>query len=100
MGVSMITDVLITSPILQRDDMGGGAAMGDVPANAGGGNIQQENAFAAYGGVDPNLEPELAEAMRISLEEERHRLKDSEAEVEKDQPANAAAVNNDDAAMV
>lgn len=30
--------------------------------------------FAEYGGVDPNLDPELAMALRISLEEERARM--------------------------
>ena len=29
--------------------------------------------FAEYGGVDPNMDPELAMALRISLEEERAR---------------------------
>jgi len=75
MGVTMITDALITSPILQSENYdSGNAAMGGAEAGPSG---IQENQFAAYGGIDPNIEPELAEAMRISLEEERHRLKDS-----------------------
>jgi len=92
MGVSMITDVLITSPILQNEDFGGGAGVGG--ADVGGGAAIQENAFAQYGGIDPNIEPELAEAMRISLEEERHRLKDTVVEEpKKDEPEAAQPAN-------
>ena len=43
----------------------GGA--GNVPV--GGGVASQ---FQQYGGVDPNIDPELAMALRISLEEERN----------------------------
>lgn len=62
---SNIADALITSPIIndQVDDpMNGGAA----PAE--GGQAQPQR-FAEYGGVDPSLDPELANAIRISLEE-------------------------------
>lgn len=74
LGVAMITDVLISSPIVMQDmgGMGGDApanpaAAGGAPAPAAGGN------FAEFGGIDPNLDPELAMALRISLEEERAR---------------------------
>ena len=52
---------MITSPILQPEDNG----MGGGGAGAGG------DAGAAYGGLgfDPNSDPELAAAMRLSLEE-------------------------------
>jgi 26S proteasome regulatory subunit N10 len=59
-GVLSILDVMITSPILQHDDM----AM-----NAGG-----EPGAAVHGGdplanlgFDPNMDPELAEAIRLSM---------------------------------
>ena len=45
----------------------GAAAAGGVPANP------VASQFAEYGGIDPNLDPELAMALRISLEEERAR---------------------------
>jgi len=59
-GVQHITDIMITSPILQPEDngMGGG---GDVPAGGDG--------AAAGLGFDPNMDPELAMALRLSLEE-------------------------------
>ena len=65
MGVTHITDVMITSPILQPPaDMGMG---GDASGAAGGGGAAND----PYGGlnIDPNMDPELAEAIRISLEE-------------------------------
>ena len=76
-GVAQITDILIASPIINQGmDMGmggaadagaGAAAAGGVPANP------VASQFAEYGGIDPNLDPELAMALRISLEEERAR---------------------------
>lgn len=53
-------DVMITSPILQ-DDSGNMGSAGDAGAGVGG------NA----GGLnfDPNMDPELAEAIRLSMEE-------------------------------
>jgi len=51
------SDVLITSPVITGDDgSGGGGGMG---------------AFSEFGGVDPNLDPELALALRVSMEEAR-----------------------------
>jgi 26S proteasome regulatory subunit N10 len=52
-----IMDVLITSPILQPEDAGG-----DQPNPAAGGD------FADLG-FDPNMDPELAMAIRMSMEE-------------------------------
>jgi len=92
MGINMITDVLITSPILMNEDFGGapnqnaGGMGGDV---ASGGGAAAANPFANYGGIDPNIEPELAEAMRISLEEERHRHKEEDNKKEEEVKAPA-----------
>ena len=58
------SDILISSPILRGDGATGGGGGGDV----GGGD-----AFADFGGVDPNMDPELAMALRVSMEEERAR---------------------------
>ena len=51
----------------------GGAA--DAGAGAGGAGLggAAPSRFAEYGGIDPNMDPELAMALRISLEEERAR---------------------------
>ena len=75
-GVAQITDILIASPLFNEGmdmgmggaaDAGAGAAAAGVPANP------VASQFAEYGGIDPNLDPELAMALRISLEEERAR---------------------------
>lgn len=63
------SDILIGSPVIHGEHPVG--AMGNMvssSAGTGGGND-----FAEYGGVDPNLDPELAMALRISMEEERAR---------------------------
>ena len=48
--------------------MGGAGGVGGAAA---GGGVPQSSQFADYGGVDPSLDPELAMALRISLEEAR-----------------------------
>ena len=60
---------------------------GGVPQANGGGAAPDR--FAEFGGVDPNLEPELAMALKVSLEEERDRLKsdtDKPVEANANQP--------------
>ena len=47
---------------------GGGGGMGRGGAGSGGGG-----GFAEFGGVDPSMDPELAMALRVSMEEERAR---------------------------
>lgn len=64
------SDVLANSPILAAD---GGAYAARVGAVAASGFSGDSNAFADFGGVDPNMDPELAMALRISMEEERAR---------------------------
>eukprot|EP00164_Ancoracysta_twista_P001654 GFYU01002171.1.p1 GENE.GFYU01002171.1~~GFYU01002171.1.p1 ORF type:complete len:396 (-),score=145.13 GFYU01002171.1:208-1395(-) len=62
----ILTDMIVATRIVTGDTApigGGGGFGGDV----GGGG------FEMTGGVDPNLDPELAMALRVSLEEERRR---------------------------
>jgi len=82
MGVSMITDVLFTSPILQGEDAFGGAgAAGAADGTNGmvndvlGGAAGAPGAGGGLGqfGVDFENDPELAQALRISMDEERAR---------------------------
>jgi 26S proteasome regulatory subunit N10 len=68
------SDVLVASPILRGEGggmgMGGGiGGMGMAGAGSGGGG----GGFAEFGGVDPSMDPELAMALRVSMEEERAR---------------------------
>jgi len=62
------SDVLISSPIVS----GSGAATGggDLDLSTG---APTGGAFTEFGGVDPNMDPELAMALRVSMEEERAR---------------------------
>ena len=62
------SDVLISSPVIQGKDSGGGGS-GESSTGGGGGG----GSFQEFGGIDPNLDPELAMALRISMEEERAR---------------------------
>ena len=62
LGCSHITDVMITSPILQPEDQNMGAGSGAAGGNAGGDPL-------ANLGFDPNMDPELAMAIRLSMEE-------------------------------
>ena len=68
------SDVLVTSPILRGDGASGGGGMGGVGGgDAGAGGGAGGDGFAEFGGVDPNMDPELAMALRVSMEEERAR---------------------------
>eukprot|EP00566_Odontella_aurita_P012119 CAMPEP_0113573864 /NCGR_PEP_ID=MMETSP0015_2-20120614/26845_1 /TAXON_ID=2838 /ORGANISM="Odontella" /LENGTH=484 /DNA_ID=CAMNT_0000476971 /DNA_START=86 /DNA_END=1541 /DNA_ORIENTATION=+ /assembly_acc=CAM_ASM_000160 len=74
------SDVLVTSPIVH----GGGAAAAAAAGSPGG-------AAAAAGGggdqVDPNMDPELAMALRVSMEEERARQERASREQAEAAPA-------------
>lgn len=67
------SDVLVSSPIIGGGGRGGGGMPGSPGGAAAGGGGGGADAFAEYGGVDPNMDPELAMALRVSMEEERAR---------------------------
>ncbi|KAJ1308431.1 hypothetical protein OPQ81_004136 [Rhizoctonia solani] len=60
----LISDAILSSPILAGED-------GIPPGGMGAGEAGGSNQFEF--GVDPSLDPELAMALRISMEEERAR---------------------------
>ncbi|CAL8582824.1 proteasome regulatory particle base subunit rpn10 [Xanthoria parietina] len=75
-GPSLLSDTLVSTPILSADGVaprGGGAEEGG--ADSGGGGFEF--------GVDPSTDPELALALRMSMEEEKAR---QEKEGKKDEP--------------
>merc|ERR1712238_366457 len=84
-------DVLTGSPVLGGDGSSSndGTATGGGTSSGGGGGASGGGAggetFADFGGVDPNMDPELAMALRVSMEEERAR-----------QERQNAAANTDD----
>ncbi|KAK4262056.1 hypothetical protein QN277_027666 [Acacia crassicarpa] len=66
-GPTALSDVLISTPIFTGDGEGGSGFAAAAAAAAAGGVSGFEF------GVDPNLDPELALALRVSMEEERAR---------------------------
>ena len=66
------SDILVSSPIVHGGETGGDMNMGAGDAG-GGANVANVGGFAEFGGVDPNMDPELAMALRVSMEEERAR---------------------------
>lgn len=94
MGVAMITDVLITSPILQGENA-------DVQMSGEGGpaNLADPipNRFAEYGGINPDMDPELAMVMKISMDEARANQKANEDKPQAtEKPQENADVQDDD----
>jgi 26S proteasome regulatory subunit N10 len=67
-GPNLLSDTLITSPILAAEAAVVRPGMGGGNAEAGGGGAD-EFEF----GVDPSMDPELALALRMSFEEEKAR---------------------------
>ncbi|ONK72636.1 uncharacterized protein A4U43_C04F21460 [Asparagus officinalis] len=66
-GPNALSDVLISTPIFTGDGDGGSGFAAAAAAAAAGG-------MSGYDfGVDPNIDPELALALRVSMEEERAR---------------------------
>eukprot|EP00339_Tiarina_fusa_P014171 CAMPEP_0117063268 /NCGR_PEP_ID=MMETSP0472-20121206/44164_1 /TAXON_ID=693140 ORGANISM="Tiarina fusus, Strain LIS" /NCGR_SAMPLE_ID=MMETSP0472 /ASSEMBLY_ACC=CAM_ASM_000603 /LENGTH=414 /DNA_ID=CAMNT_0004782899 /DNA_START=111 /DNA_END=1355 /DNA_ORIENTATION=- len=66
------SDVLASSPIV-HGGAGGSAFAASAAAAAATGGGDMGGGFADFGGVDPNMDPELAMALRVSMEEERAR---------------------------
>jgi len=89
------SDVLISSPVIQGKDSGGGGS--GESSTGGGGGGGGGGSFQEFGGIDPNLDPELAMALRISMEEERARQEAAAsadgAAAEASEPAEAPAAS-------
>lgn len=102
---SLPSDILIGTPVVHGGDVPmGGGGVGSPVGGSGG------NDFAEYGGVDPNLDPELAMVLRISMEEERARQEriareeaaargDTEGESAKEGDEPSSGKNNEDVKM-
>ena len=74
------SDVLASSPLMNEGGGGGGGGAfvgggggGGAAAGAGGGGMMD-------GGIDPNMDPELAMAIRVSMEEHRSQLERQQRE--------------------
>ncbi|KAF3762347.1 regulated by circadian rhythms/ cholesterol metabolic process, partial [Cryphonectria parasitica EP155] len=85
-GVGLLSDQLVSSPIMQGE---GGAGVAGAGADTG-------NDFGEFG-FDPNNDPELALALRMSMEEEQARRdKQAREEAEAAQKASLESVKEED----
>ncbi|KAJ4850612.1 proteasome regulatory particle base subunit rpn10, partial [Turnera subulata] len=96
-GANALSDVLISTPVFTGDGEGGsGFAAAAAAAAASGGDFDF--------GVDPNLDPELALALRVSMEEERARqeaaAKRAAEEASRQEKGEEPSSNSQDVAMV
>ncbi|KAI9790145.1 MAG: hypothetical protein M1816_005345 [Peltula sp. TS41687] len=76
-GLHLLSEALMSTPILSGDTGSGGAGAGGAGGDGGDGGA---NNFEF--GVDPSMEPELALALRMSFEEEKARLEKEKQERE------------------
>jgi len=67
------SDVLASSPIVHGGSGGSAFAASAAAGSAGDFGSPGGGAHVDFGGVDPNMDPELAMALRFSMEEERAR---------------------------
>lgn len=82
--MTSVTAALFSSPILQGDDAAGAGGGGHVAADGSagmvvdgpGGPVAGGGAYAEFGGINPDMDPELAMALKVSMEEERARQTD------------------------
>lgn len=65
---NLLSDSIVTTPILAGDGVGAGASAGGSGGDGGDGGASQFEF-----GVDPSMDPELALALRMSFEEEKAR---------------------------
>ncbi|RYR38463.1 hypothetical protein Ahy_A09g043508 [Arachis hypogaea] len=96
-GTNALSDVLISTPIFTGNGEGGSGFAAAAAAAAAGGVSGFEF------GVDPNLDPELALALRVSMEEERARqeatTKKAAEEASKQEKGGEQQANSQDATM-
>jgi len=89
-GVQMLSDAIISSAIVSDE---GGAEAADIGGGAGGAEPRVPGGqFSEFGGIDPNLDPELAMAIRMSMEEEKARQERIKKEEEAKNPAGAQEI--------
>lgn len=93
-GPNLLSDSILASPILAGDGVGGGGGAGGVGGDAGGaGGGGDQFEF----GVNPELDPELALALRMSFEEEKARQeKEKKAKEEADKEKMEAIPEGDE----
>ncbi|KAI9819535.1 MAG: hypothetical protein M1827_006984 [Pycnora praestabilis] len=96
-GPHLLSDALVTTPILSGDNTGGSGGGG--VGGAGGENGEGGTGSFEFG-VDPSMDPELALALRMSYEEEKARLdKEKKEKEEKEGKPNLEGIREEDEAQ-
>lgn len=90
-GPGLLSDQLVTSPILNGDGSTGAGGMGGGESGVDGGGFEF--------GIDPSVDPELALALRMSMEEEKARVeKESKAKAEAESKGSLPEIKEEDEA--
>ncbi|RDL38609.1 uncharacterized protein BP5553_02949 [Venustampulla echinocandica] len=90
-GPGLLSDQLVTSPILNGDGTGAAAGLGTAAEGGEGGGFEF--------GIDPSVDPELALALRMSMEEEKARQeKQNKEKAEADAKAALPEIKEEDEA--
>jgi 26S proteasome regulatory subunit N10 len=90
-GPGLLSDQLVASPILNGDGTSGAGGMGGAEGGGDSGNFEF--------GIDPSIDPELALALRMSMEEEKARVdKQTREKAEADAKAALPEIKEEDEA--
>jgi 26S proteasome regulatory subunit N10 len=90
-GPGLLSDQLVTSPILNGDGSTGAGGMGGGEGGGDGGGFEF--------GIDPSVDPELALALRMSMEEEKARVeKQNKVQAEAEAKAALPEIKEEDEA--
>lgn len=90
-GPHLLSDQLVTSPILNGDGSASAGGMGGGEGGGDGGGFEF--------GIDPSVDPELALALRMSMEEEKARVeKETKAKADADAKAALPEIKEEDEA--
>ncbi|XP_071732927.1 26S proteasome non-ATPase regulatory subunit 4 homolog [Rutidosis leptorrhynchoides] len=93
-GSNALSDVLLSTPIFTGDGEGSGSGFAAAAAAAAAGGVSGFDF-----GVDPNLDPELALALRVSMEEERARQEAAAKKAADDSSKQEGESSSQDATM-
>lgn len=72
-GPHNLSDMVVSTLMQDAGGAAAAAALGGMGAAGAGGAGMGGADFAAFGGIDPNADPELAMVLRMSMEEEQRR---------------------------
>lgn len=90
-------DAILSSPLVYMGRTYGSSTGGADTGAGGGGGGAAGNTFEEYGGIDPSMDPELAMALRVSMEEMRSQAAAADPTAPGDGPVTPAPASAVDA---